>query len=170
MRKTMIAGAVGIAMGTAALAAPAHAIEFPSTTEAGTSIVSDMTLAYHGSSWDDDHDHWKKRRKAERKYWKKRRKAERQYYRDRHRAEHYRDYDDDYYYEPVYRDTRVWRGRDGRIYCRKRDGTTGLIVGGALGALIGREIDTRGDRTLGTILGAAGGALLGREVERGRCR
>ncbi|QFT76023.1 glycine zipper 2TM domain-containing protein [Erythrobacter sp. THAF29] len=176
MRKTIIAGAVGIAMGGAALAAPAHAYEFHSTPYTAASVVGDMTFAYHDDDrwedddWDDDDDYWKKRRKAERKYWKKRRKAERRYYRDRQRAARYRDYDDRYYDDRVYRDTRVWRGRDGRVYCRKRDGTTGLIVGGALGALLGREIDTRGDRTLGTVLGAAGGALIGREIERGRCR
>lgn len=65
----------------------------------------------------------------------------------------------------------TWRGRDGRTYCRRSDGTTGLIVGGAAGALLGRAVDTRGDRALGTIIGGAAGALLGREVERGRsCR
>lgn len=76
------------------------------------------------------------------------------------------------YGEPVYRNTRVWRGDDGRTYCQKKDGTTGLIIGGAAGALLGREIDSRGDRTLGTILGAAAGALLGKEVDQGsnRCR
>jgi hypothetical protein len=63
--------------------------------------------------------------------------------------------------ERVYRNTRVWRGNDGRTYCRKKDGTTGLIIGGAAGALLGREVDSRGDRTLGTVLGAAAGALLG---------
>ncbi|ODU22422.1 MAG: hypothetical protein ABS87_02145 [Sphingomonas sp. SCN 67-18] len=66
-----------------------------------------------------------------------------------------------------------WRGRDGRTYCRKPDGTTGLIVGGAVGALAGRAIDTRGDRTVGTLLGAAAGAVAGREIDRGgqrRCR
>ena len=75
-----------------------------------------------------------------------------------------------YYAEPVYRDTRVWRGNDGRTYCRKRDGTTGLIIGAAAGALLGREVDTRGDRTLGTVLGAAAGAYLGKEVAQGGCR
>ena len=70
-----------------------------------------------------------------------------------------------YYGEPVYRDTQVWRGNDGRTYCRKKDGTTGLIIGGAAGALIGREVDGGRDRTLGTILGAAAGALIGREVD-----
>ena len=69
---------------------------------------------------------------------------------------------------------REWKGRDGRYYCRKPNGTTGLVVGGVAGALLGRTIDTRGDRTLGTLGGAAAGALLGREVDRGtsnrRCR
>ncbi len=66
---------------------------------------------------------------------------------------------------------REWRGRDGRMYCRKSNGTTGLIVGGVGGALLGRAIDTRGDRATGTILGAAGGALLGKEIDsKRRCR
>jgi hypothetical protein len=70
---------------------------------------------------------------------------------------------------------RTWRGSDGRTYCRKPSGTTGLLVGGAGGALLGRHIDSRGSRTTGTVLGAAVGALLGRHVERNvvssrRCR
>ena len=74
--------------------------------------------------------------------------------------------------ERVSRNTRVWRGDDGRSYCRRKDGTTGLLIGGAVGGLAGNEIAGRGDKTLGTILGAAGGALLGREIDRGgsRCR
>jgi len=78
------------------------------------------------------------------------------------------------YYEPrrLGRDDRIWRGRDGRYYCRRDNGTTGLVIGAALGGLLGNQIAGRGDRTLGTILGAAGGGLLGREVDRGnvRCR
>ncbi|KHL26412.1 hypothetical protein PK98_08205 [Croceibacterium mercuriale] len=64
------------------------------------------------------------------------------------------------------------RDRDYRPQCEKKSGTTGLIVGGAAGALLGREIDGGRDRTLGTVLGAAGGALLGREIEGTgvRCR
>lgn len=75
------------------------------------------------------------------------------------------------YSEPVYNNTRVWRGNDGRVYCRKSDGTTGLIIGGAAGALLGRELAGRGgDRTLGAILGAAGGALLGKSIDsKTRC-
>jgi len=65
-----------------------------------------------------------------------------------------------------------WRGDDGRWRCRRADGTTGLLVGAGVGALLGRTVDTRGDRTLGTVLGAIGGGLLGREIDRGgaRCR
>jgi hypothetical protein len=68
---------------------------------------------------------------------------------------------------------KTWRGQDGRVYCKKPNGTTGLIVGGAAGVLAGRAIDTRGSRMTGTILGGAVGALLGRHVERNvvkRCR
>ena len=78
------------------------------------------------------------------------------------------------YYEPraLSRGDRVWRGDDGRYYCRRDNGTTGLIIGGAAGALLGRALDGGRERTLGTIIGAAGGALLGREIDRSnaRCR
>ena len=77
------------------------------------------------------------------------------------------------YGEPVYANTRVWRGDNGQYYCKRSNGTTGLLIGGAGGALLGREIAGRnGDRTLGAILGAAGGALLGRAVDKStsRCR
>lgn len=61
-----------------------------------------------------------------------------------------------------------WRGNDGRYRCRKGNGTTGLLIGGAAGALAGRAIDSQGNRTTGTIVGAAAGALLGREIDRNR--
>lgn len=71
-----------------------------------------------------------------------------------------------------YYDGKMWRDSNGRLRCKRPNGTTGLIVGAAGGALIGRAVDTRGERATGTILGAAAGALLGREIERGkyRCR
>lgn len=77
--------------------------------------------------------------------------------------------------EPASAQTRYYNGKtwydsQGRLRCRKPNGTTGLIVGAAGGALIGRAIDTRGERATGTILGAAAGALIGREVERSRKR
>ncbi|MBW8754463.1 MAG: glycine zipper 2TM domain-containing protein [Sphingomonadales bacterium] len=64
----------------------------------------------------------------------------------------------------------IWRGRDGQYHCRRSNGTTGLIVGGAVGALIGRSLDGGRDRTVGTLLGLTGGALLGREIDRGDLR
>ncbi|GAA4036486.1 hypothetical protein GCM10022281_16300 [Sphingomonas rosea] len=64
----------------------------------------------------------------------------------------------------------TWYDGQGRLRCRRNNGTTGLIVGAAGGALLGRAIDTRGSRVTGTIVGAAAGALLGREVERSRKR
>jgi len=65
---------------------------------------------------------------------------------------------------------KVWQDSDGRWRCKRPNGTTGLIVGAAGGALVGRAIDTRGDRATGTILGAAAGALLGRQIDRSRVR
>ena len=65
---------------------------------------------------------------------------------------------------------KVWRDSEGRLRCKRPNGTTGLIVGAAGGALVGRAIDTDGERATGTILGAAAGALLGREVDRSRYR
>lgn len=85
-----------------------------------------------------------------------------------------RAYDDrGYYLEPrrLSRGDRIWRDGD-RYYCRRDNGTTGLVIGAGVGALLGRTIDTRGDRSVGTLLGAIGGGLLGREIDRGelRCR
>jgi Ni/Co efflux regulator RcnB len=66
----------------------------------------------------------------------------------------------------------VWRGDDGQYHCKRSDGTTGLVIGAAAGALVGHQLAGGHDRTTGTVLGAAGGALLGREVDRSsvRCR
>ncbi len=75
-----------------------------------------------------------------------------------------------YYDREGYYSGPTWRGRDGRYRCRRSNGTTGLLIGGAAGALIGREIDGGRDRTTGTIVGAAAGALIGREVDRGNSR
>lgn len=98
-------------------------------------------------------------------------------YRDDH--SYYRTHDRTYdrrgrYYEPrrMQRGDRIWRGNDGRYYCERGNGTTGLVIGAGIGALLGRTIDSRGDRTVGTVLGGALGAVIGREVDRGdiRCR
>ena len=61
---------------------------------------------------------------------------------------------------------KVWRDSHGKLRCKRPDGTTGLIVGAAAGALLGRAIDTHGEKATGTILGAAAGALIGHRIER----
>jgi hypothetical protein len=67
---------------------------------------------------------------------------------------------------------RLYRGHDGRYYCRRSDGTTGLIVGGIAGGLLGNAIAPGGSEMLGTILGAGAGALAGQAIDRNsvRCR
>jgi hypothetical protein len=69
---------------------------------------------------------------------------------------------------------RVYRGSDGRYYCRRSDGTTGLIVGAAAGGIFGNVIDGGHSRAAGTLIGGAIGALAGRAVEQNsnsiRCR
>jgi uncharacterized protein YcfJ len=69
-----------------------------------------------------------------------------------------------------YYNGKTWYDGQGRLRCKRNNGTTGLVIGAAGGALIGRAVDTQGSRVTGTIIGAAAGALLGREVERGRQR
>jgi hypothetical protein len=96
---------------------------------------------------------------------------------DRYRT----DYDAARYYreDPRYRETPlgandpVYRGSDGRYYCRRSDGTIGLVVGGVGGAALGNIIDGGGNRLAGTLIGGALGALLGQAVDRNsdlRCR
>lgn len=68
----------------------------------------------------------------------------------------------------------VYRGSDGRYYCKRSDGTTGLIVGGAGGALLGNVIDGGHNRLGGTLIGGALGAIVGQAIDRNnsdvRCR
>ncbi len=67
------------------------------------------------------------------------------------------------------RNDRIYRGNDGRAYCKRNDGTTGLVIGALGGGALANLI---GGGTLGTLAGAGGGALLGRSVDRGnvKCR
>ena len=67
---------------------------------------------------------------------------------------------------------KVYAGRDGRYYCKRQDGTTGLIVGGIAGGVLGNIIAPGGSKTLGTLLGAAGGAAVGSSIDKDnvRCR
>lgn len=89
-----------------------------------------------------------------------------------------RSYRPDRYYRTGYapirvdRRTRIYRGNDNRYYCRRSDGTTGLIVGAALGGLLGNQLAQGQSNILGTLIGGGAGALLGREIDRGgvNCR
>jgi hypothetical protein len=66
----------------------------------------------------------------------------------------------------------IWRGYDNRYYCRRSDGTTGLIVGGLTGGVLGNVIAPGGSKVLGSIIGGSLGAVLGQSADRGRvvCR
>lgn len=69
----------------------------------------------------------------------------------------------------TYTTSRVYRGTNGRYYCRRGNGTVGTIVGAGAGALVGSAV-THG--IAGPIIGGVGGALLGRSIGRHtvRCR
>lgn len=92
-------------------------------------------------------------------------RGDRSYYAD----QYYRD-GPNYQERRLGRNDRVYRGRDDRYYCRRNDGTTGLIVGGVAGGALGNVIAPGGSKTLGTLLGAAGGALLGNTIEKDQNR
>lgn len=87
-------------------------------------------------------------------------------------------YADRYYREGNYQqrrlgpNDRIYAGQDNRYYCRRNDGTTGLIVGGLGGGVLGNVIAPGNSGLLGTILGAVGGGVLGRSVDRNQvnCR
>lgn len=86
-------------------------------------------------------------------------------------------YADRYYRESAqYRERRlsqsdrIYRGQDGRYYCRRSDGTTGLIVGAGVGALLGNSLHVGGSSTLRTIAGGAVGAAIGSSIDRGQVR
>ena len=119
------------------------------------------------------------------RYERQQRRAARQANRD---AGQYGNYDYDryppgeagYYADRYYRptaearrlsaDERIYRGQDGQYYCRKPDGTTGLIIGGIAGAVLGSVIAPGSSNTLGALLGGAGGAVAGRAIDRNKVR
>jgi hypothetical protein len=84
-------------------------------------------------------------------------------------SRYYRD-DPRYQEREVKRDEQLYRGNDGRYYCRRKDGTTGLIVGALAGGILGNIIAPGGSKRLGTILGAGGGAIAGSAIDQSRAR
>lgn len=85
----------------------------------------------------------------------------------------YNGYYADRYYRPdpryrpyrLSRNDRIYMGSDGRYYCRRSDGTTGLIVGGIAGGILGNIIAPGGSKTLGTVLGAVAGGAAGGAID-----
>ena len=92
----------------------------------------------------------------------------------------YGGYDADRYYvdNARYRERRlgngdrIYAGRDGRYYCRRSDGTTGLIVGGIAGGVLGGALVGGRSAPLGVLLGAVAGGAAGNAIDKDnvRCR
>ena len=87
----------------------------------------------------------------------------------------YQGYYADRYYRPgqtyvLTRNDRIYRGHDGRYYCRRSNGTTGLIAGAAIGGLLGNSIGRGDSRAISTLIGAGAGAAIGSSIDSGRIR
>jgi hypothetical protein len=114
----------------------------------------------------DRQDDKRDRKDARKDAREDRRIAERAYRRGYYDAS--RDYrQDDRRYRPrrLGRNDVVYRGSDNRYYCKRDDGTTGLILGGIAGGALGNIIAPGGSKTLGTIIGAGAGAIVGKKVD-----
>lgn len=118
------------------------------------------------------HRGWNQRQHAARDWrgyrnydWNRREPGYDRYYADRY-------YRSGSYYADrrLSRNDRIYRGYNGDYYCRRDDGTTGLIIGAGIGALLGNQVDIGGSRTLNTILGGAAGAAIGRAIDKGNAR
>ena len=133
IRNAAIALAVpGLAMAAPALAAPAP-----------------HSAAYaHSAVWGDQNvEHG---RKHKRQYERYQRSSNRYYGGSNYRQ--------GYYGEPVYNSTRVWRGSDNRYYCQRSNGTTGLLIGGAMIVYFGTAF----------AIGGADFGMIRRNMRRGR--
>ncbi len=70
----------------------------------------------------------------------------------------------------------------GDYYGQRCNGTTGTIVGGVAGAVIGSQVSkgrrgydyygrrSRGNGTVGALIGGALGAVVGNQIDKGSCR
>jgi len=82
-------------------------------------------------------------------------------------SKHYRHDERRYHPRHLGRNDRIYRGSDNRYYCKRDDGTTGLIVGGITGGVLGNVIAPGGSKTIGTIAGAGLGAIIGKAIDDG---
>jgi hypothetical protein len=87
-------------------------------------------------------------------------------------SRHYRRDDRRYRVRRLGREDRIYRGSDNRYYCKRDDGTSGLIIGGLAGGVLGNVIAPGGSKTIGTIAGAGIGAIIGKTIDDGEivCR
>jgi hypothetical protein len=127
--------------------------------------------------WDRREDRWDRRedwrdrredrrdRREDRRDWREDRYDARDGYWDA--ARYYRRDDSRYRTRRLSRNDRIYRGSDNRYYCRRDDGTTGLILGGIAGGALGHIIASGGSKTVGAIIGAGAGALIGRAIDDG---
>jgi len=176
MQQIFKPAALALAAAGLTLTAPASAAELPrQNAPAYTATTGDMVFEHRPKHkrkhWKRGHRHDRYDRYEDRRYdrYEDRRYDDRYSYRGSARP-YYMNYDRNYG-QPVRRDTRIWRGDDGRYYCKRDNGTTGLLIGAGVGALLGHEVAGQGgDRTLGAILGGAAGALLGRTIDRSSTR
>jgi hypothetical protein len=176
MRKILLAAATAACAMPVAFAAPASAQQGYETRQERRECRRELRNA------DNRREYRRELRECEREIRRAQNRDWRTY--NRYDYNRYEPGNNAYYADRYYRDgryygetrlsrnSRVYRGSDGRYYCRRSDGTTGLIVGGAVGALIGNSIDNGRSSLLGTLIGGAAGAALGREIQRGsvRCR
>ncbi len=80
---------------------------------------------------------------------------------------------DDRHYKPrrLTRDDYVYRGNDGRYYCRRSDGTTGLVLGAIAGGTLGNVIAPGENKLIGSLVGGSLGAIIGKSLDDGvECR
>jgi hypothetical protein len=177
MRKLILAAVMATAATPFALPAPAAA-QGPNEIRARQDCANDLRNSRSRSQYryerrDCRHDI----NQARNRDWRNYRRYDYNSYEPGYNAYYADDYyrDGRYYRERrlSYND-RIYRGRDGRYYCRRNDGTTGLIVGAGVGALIGNSLDNGRSSVLGTILGAAAGGAIGASIDRNsrdiRCR
>jgi len=110
--------------------------------------------------------HGRRAKDAEREY----REEERDHYRDREDRDRFYYREDHRHHERrlVRYDEVIYHGDDGRYYCHRSDGTTGLIVGAVAGGVIGNQLARGKSAALGTVLGVAGGALIGQAIDKDR--
>jgi len=126
-------------------------------------LAGEQGRGHHEDKWDKHDDKWDKHED------KRERKAVHDAYKQGYwdASKHYRQDDQRYKPRRLGRNDVVYRGSDNRYYCKRDDGTTGLIIGGVGGGVLGNIIAPGGYKTLGTIIGAGAGAVIGRQVDKG---